>query len=181
MTQKEKFYLSIGILLLAYAYAVTGYEMPSLCFGILAAVLSVSIHSLRRLKDHMMTITVSCMIQAIVIRVTGMDHLIPVLPALSLCNAVFSSCSLDSSRKTVLPAMRILGKVMIGFMTAALILPENWLLFLTPAYPSSRMMECLLVLVIFLPILAVYLMHALVPHPVHVQKRRSLENGLRTR
>ena len=153
MRQREKFNISLGLMLLAYGYAVTGYALPSLVCGISAAVIAVCSHSIRCLRSHMLWILSFSLIEIIVIRALAIDHNLPTLSALTLCNAVFASCSCDSSYRTIHSTLRIQLICLLAFLLAVLILPASWLIFLMPVLTVSRMLECVLVLFIFAPLL----------------------------
>lgn len=170
MRQKEKFKISLSLMILAYAYAVTGYVIPSLLSGMAAAMIAVCTHSIRCLKSHMLWILSFSLIQNILILVSGLDQYLPTLVSLTVCNSVFSVCSCDNSHRMLCPSLQFQLTCMMCFLLAILVLPSSWIMFLMPRMTESRMLECGLILLIFMPLLINDYLH----HLRHVKDRSSI-------
>jgi len=157
MNQKEKNMIGGGLLLLAYAYEISGYHPAALLFGLLAAVSAVQCHSLRCLQRCLLRILLAAGAEAVLIRLLGLEQTMPLLPALSLFNAAYAVLTMESSFQAAEDLAFLFLKILAGAMALVMILPDSLRLRLASASPASAALECALLLTIFLPLAAAYL------------------------
>ena len=155
MDYRTKFMMNEGCLILAYAYAVSGYVSAAAAMGFFSAFLAVLWHSENRFFSNLRRISAITLVQIPFILVSffpGMGHAIALL---AFCNAVVSCLWMESSGRAVRPAMRILSAVFPAALFLAMAVPEEVLTFLSGSeMPRLSMVE--LVLFIYLPVFLQY-------------------------
>ncbi len=156
MTQKEKFMISEGLLLLAYAYAVSGYHTASAGFGVLALMSAVLFHSVGSLKGGMILIPVLSLAQIGLIRFLNLDAALPTLGFLSFCNTAYAWLWMKSSYKAVDDVIRMITGIYLMILVFLLVIPEGMADLFTPGAKGSLLKECLTVSLIFLPCIIGY-------------------------
>lgn len=171
MRQSDKFMLNEGVLLLAYAYAASGYTTASICFGIAAALISVWCHSLKVLYQKRMTILCASILQAVLIRLSGLGELLSVLSLLALCNTVFSLLWMQSSIKAVSAPMGIHLTGMLCSILIVLTLPEDMLSHMAGC-DLTFLQAFLLVCLIFMP-LSISFLAKQIRHHMLLKRRQS--------
>ncbi len=107
--QKHRFQFSISLLFLAYAYLVTGYPAAALFFGIASFLTALLFHSAGTLNRNLNQVLISALIQAGMIRGSGLEQSFPEILVLAVLNAAVSSLWLCSSRKAVRETMQVLS------------------------------------------------------------------------
>lgn len=157
MNQREKIMIGGGMLLLAYAYEISGYEQAAILLGLLSAASAVQCHSLRCLRRCMLRILLSAGAQAFLIRLLGLDATMPCLTVLCLFNGVYAVLTMESSFEAAEGMVFLSAKVLAGALALILALPDSFRLRLAAASPASAALECVLMLAIFLPLLSAYL------------------------
>ncbi len=155
MEYGKRFMVNEAILLLSYAYAVSGYSRAAALFGLCSAFLAVFWHSFRRLLNNFRRISCFMMIQIPFILTSGLSGEIETIVLLAFCNTVVSILWMESSLKAVRGTMMILMVSFWVFAFAALAMPVPAEIFLMGRIlPKSA--SLMLVLLIFMPVLSAY-------------------------
>ena len=156
MTQKQKFMISEGLLVLAYAYAVSDYDLASAAFGAFAVLSAVIFHSVGSLRKGIILIPLLSLAQIAVIRFIQLDELMPTLCFLAFCNTVFAFLWMQSSYKAVDDVMRIITGVYLLFLVVLLVIPDGAVRFFAGGTAVSVTQVCVCLSLIFAPCIAGY-------------------------
>ena len=169
MTQKQKFMISESLLLLAYAYAASDYDLASAEFGVLALLSAVIFHSAGTLVKGIISIPLLSLAQIAFIRFLGLDELMPSLCFLAFCNTAFSFLWMKSSYKAVDDVMRIITGTYLLFLVFLLVLPADAVCFFAGGTAVTILQACAGVSLIFVPCIAGYTVKCLKDFrmPVH--------------
>lgn len=154
--QKHRFQFSISLLFLAYAYLVTGYPAAALFFGIASFLTALLFHSAGTLNRNLNQVLISALIQAGMIRGSGLEQSFPEILVLAVLNAAVSSLWLCSSRKAVLETMQVLSLACASLLVLELVLPEAVTSCFAGLSSCSVSEGCLMILLMFGPILIPY-------------------------
>ncbi|MBQ9328146.1 MAG: hypothetical protein IJ225_06385 [Solobacterium sp.] len=184
MDYRTKCLLNEGVILLSYAYAVSGYIPASLTLGITGAVLAILWHSPKRFLNNLSVILTGTLIQVLFLFVSDFSGLEDTIVLLAFCNMTVSSLWMESSRNAVLPTIRILSAVFPLILFLSLALPDEAILFLNGSL-LPRISALVLDMMIFLPMLVGQAMRGsrrrvMVPEPTVFQYNASYDKLART-
>ncbi len=154
--QKHRFQFSISLLLLAYAYLVTGYPSAAIFFGTASFLTAVLWHSAGTLKRNLRRVLISVLIQIVLIRWYGLEQFFPEILILACLNAGISVLWLTSSRKAIQETMQVLACSCASLLVLEMALPEAVTSCFGGLSSCSVQTGCLLILLIFGPILMPY-------------------------
>lgn len=152
MNHSEKFAFNTGLIMLAYAYAATGFAAAAVACGLAAAWLAAVCHSPNRLRENGMTILFLLMPMYLYGEQTGLHAAMRVLPLLSLCNVIYALLWQESSVKAIRETERILWPAAGICLIAAMILPPDLVPYLAADVPVRSYGLLSLVLLIFGPV-----------------------------
>ncbi len=161
MTQKEKFMINIGIMMLAYAYGASRYSMAAYYFGAVALIYAVFCHSFNRLAVNLPLILMMTGLQCAVIRLSGLHTLVPETGYLALCNTAFAVLWSESSFKALHSPMNIYLIIMAGYLIGDLILPDGAVQAFADSGSAQLHHLILYTLCAFLPMAAGYFLKIL--------------------
>ena len=155
MNYDSRFMMNEGLLFLAYAYALSGFYPAAILLGAAAAVTAVLFHSLKCLAKRGMEVLCLTVVQIPLLLVSRTSGLSETMGLLAFCSSVVSVLWMESSKKAILPCMRILFVSFLIFLYLAIILPEE-AAGLISGSPVPK--ECLISIValLFLPPMAAY-------------------------
>ncbi len=157
MDYRTKFRMNEGCMILAYAYAVSGYIQAAIVFGIFSAFLAVICHSENCFFRNAPKIFAGTLIQIPFILVSSFPGFESTIVLLAFCNTVVSVLWMESSRKTLRSTMQIMTAVFPLFLLLTLIMPERALLFLAGSLMPRRS-AVILILLIGLPLQVCYML-----------------------
>ena len=143
--QKHRFQFSISLLFLAYAYLVTGYPAAALFFGIASFLTALLFHSAGTLNRNLNQVLISALIQAGMIRGSGLEQSFPEILVLAVLNAAVSSLWLC-----------VLSLACASLLVLELVLPEAVTSCFAGLSSCSVSEGCLMILLMFGPILIPY-------------------------
>lgn len=123
MRQCEKFMVNTGIMMLAYAYALEGYQTASIFAGIGGFIMALYCHSIGTLERRIFSIDVLSILGLLVIRLFHLEGSYPWLGFVFLLNAAVSCMWMESSFKAVRKTMHWLCMVLCACVIAMLVLP----------------------------------------------------------
>ena len=152
MNHSEKFAFNTGLIILAYAYAATGFEAAAAACGLAAAWLAVSCHSLNRLRKNGKRVLFLLMLMYVYGELSGLHAAMRILPLLSLCNVIYALLWQESSVKAIRETERILWPAVGICLIAAMILPPDLVPYLAADVPVRSYGLLSLVLLIFGPV-----------------------------
>lgn len=152
MNHSEKFAFNTGLIMLAYAYAATGFAAAAAACGLAAALMAAACHSLNRLRRNGKMMLFLLMPMYFYGEQTGLHAAMHVLPLLSLCNVIYALLWQESSVKAVHETERILWPAAGLSLMAAMILPPDLVLYLAAEVPAGSAGLLSLVLLIFGPV-----------------------------
>ncbi len=170
MDYRMKYMLNEGLMLLSYAYAVSGYIPAAAALGIFSMVLAVFLHSGNSFLNNLPRIAAGMLMQIPFLSVSLIPGYGYVTVLLAFCNTAVSLLWMESSFRAVRPTIRILLISFPVFLVLSLLLPEAAVRFLTGAF-RPRAAAVILTLLIFLP--------ALCGYACKILKRRCRFSGLR--
>ncbi|MGN1389298.1 MAG: hypothetical protein ACI4WR_06590 [Bulleidia sp.] len=154
--QIHRFQFSISLLFLAYAYLVTGYSAAAVFFGIASFLTALLFHSAGTLYRNLNQILISALIQAVMIRWSGLEQSFPQMLVLAVLNAAVSVLWLSSSRKAIRETMQVLLLASASLLVLELVLPEAVTSCFAGLSRCSVSEACLMILLMFGPILIPY-------------------------
>ena len=184
MNQKEKFMINQGLILLAFAYALSDYDLASCAFGIAAAGMAVYTHSVGTLKKGILIIPAAALLQVIMINVMKMEEMLPSLGFLTVCNTVCAYLWMQSSYKAIDDVVRMMTAGFLICLIIILGLPAGVIEFFAGAVYATRLQELVFTAMIFMPCIISYAIKCCIDYgiPIHEpQKRKSLEQQVRLR
>ncbi len=184
MNQKEKFMISEGLMMLAFAYAVSDYDLAACGFAVMALISAVIFHSIGSFRRGMIVIPACALAQILLIRSVKLDALIPEAGFLALCNTAFAWLWMKSSYKAVDDMIRYLSAAFILSLVLILGLPQHVINAFAGAESASLMQEVLFVCLIFLPCIAGYVFRCLKDYGLPVlrwEKAKVMEREVRLR
>ena len=152
MNHSEKFAFNTGLIMLAYAYAATGFAAAAAACGLAAALMAAACHSLNRLRQNGKLVLFLLMLMYFYGEQAGLHAAMRVLPLLSLCNVIYALLWQESSIKAVHETERILWPAAGLSLMAAMILPPDLILYLAAEVPAASGSLLSLVLLIFGPV-----------------------------
>ena len=155
MDYRDKFMMNAGILILAYAYAVSGYPYAGLLCGVFSVMLAILTHSMRRMMRNMPLISAGTLVQSTLIFVSFPLSERYVLVLLAFCNTVVSILWMESSLRALRETMMILLISFWVFVLLSLAMPVPAEIFLMGRI-LPRAASLMLVLLIFMPVLCAY-------------------------
>lgn len=154
--QKHRFQFSISLLFLAYAYLVTGYPAAAVFFGIASFLTALLFHSLGVLTRNLNQILISGLIQAALIRWSGLEQFFPQMLVLACLNAGVSVLWMSSSRKATIETMQTVLSACALILILELVLPRTVVSCFAGLSACSVSEGCLVTLLIFGPLLTQY-------------------------
>ena len=155
MEYGKRFMVNEAILLLSYAYAVSGYSRAAAMFGICSAFLAVLWHSAGRFLNNFRRIICFTLIQIPFILASGLSGEIETIVLLAFCNTVVSILWMESSLRALRETMMILLVSFWIFVFVSLAMPLPAEIFLMGRI-LPRAASLMLVLLIFMPVLCAY-------------------------
>ncbi|MBP3891159.1 MAG: hypothetical protein J6D29_03215 [Solobacterium sp.] len=161
MTQKQKIVFSEGLLALAYAYTLSGYQAASVAVGSLAMILMVSFHSIASLKRQYVKILALTIGEILLIQIFQLQKIAPCISFLAFANAVLSFVSMESSHKVVYETIKMVIPVMLTFMVIVFSLPGSILKYFIASASEGFLEMFILICLIFTPILIAYIENSL--------------------
>ncbi len=178
MTQKQKFMISESLLLLAYAYAASDYDLASAAFGVLALLSAVIFHSSGTLAKGIITVPLLSLAQIALIRFLALDGLMPALCFLAFCNTAFSFLWMKSSYKAVDDVMRTVTGTYLLFLVVLLVLPAGAVRFFAGGTAVTLVQACAYVSLIFVPCIGGYTVKCLKDLRLPVHSFRSADKPM---
>ena len=169
MDYRMKYMMNEGLILLSYAYAVSGYIRAAAVLGIFSAFLAVILHSGNSFLNNLPKIAAGTLIQLPFISVSVIPGYGYVTVLLAFCNTAVSLLWMESSFKAIRPTIRILSMGFPVFLLLSLVLPEAAAYTLTGSL-QPRTAAVMLDMLIFLPAIGGYLYKTL--------RRRRISVGL---
>ena len=157
MNQKEKILLNETIVVLAFAYSLSGYHLASMGFGFIAILLAISFHSWRYLQKFYMRILYLTLIQLVIIYVLHLHQSLPTLPFLILVNAVCSFLAMDCTEEVIDAVMKIMLPIMLTFVILTMIIPPSILTFFLSGATNGFLDIFAIVCMIFFPFALAYI------------------------
>ena len=130
MNYENRFMMNEAVLLLAYAWALSGYLNAAVWAGLCSSFLAVWWHSPNRLYDNFSRIVCGTVIQLLFILVSGFEELEGTMAVLAFCNTIVSILWMESSKKAVRRPMMILTSVFPLFLLLSIIMGKSVQLFL---------------------------------------------------
>ena len=153
MKHEEKFCVETGVLLLGYAYAVSGYHGAALFCGGTAALCALAECSPEHLFRVYPKIVIVAMVQIAAVYACGLFGVLPETAFLALCNTSFAALHFADRRE--LPEKTVYA--MTGVMALFLVLSFCFQMsFEGMDIASSLFCETVLILQMFLPVPAAY-------------------------
>ena len=156
MDYRDKFMMNAGILILAYAYAVSGYPYAGLLCGVFSVMLAILTHSMRRMMRNMPLISAGTLVQSTLIFVSFPLSERYVLVLLAFCNTAVSVLWMESSLKAIRPGMRYILWAYPVFLMLASLLPQSAMCWFSGEV-RERTSAIVLVSLIFLPLILAYI------------------------
>ena len=173
MDYRMKYMMNEGLMLLSYAYAVSGYFPAAAVLGFFSLGLAVFWHSGKCFLNNLPGIAAGTMIQLPFILLSMVPGTGYVIALLAFCNAAVSSLWMSSSCKAVRPTVRILMTGLPLFLILSLILPESSFVFACGT-SDPRLTSVMLDLLIFLPVLGCYMRKILGYRSIFLSERKNL-------
>lgn len=124
MRQSEKFMVNTGIMMLAYAYVLEGYQAASVCAGIGGFLMVLYCHSAGTLKRRIVSVDCMGIVGLLIIRMLQLDARYPYLGFVFLLNTAVSCMWMESSFKAVRNTMHWLCLVLCACVILMLALPS---------------------------------------------------------
>ena len=157
MNYDSRFMMNEGLLFLAYAYALSGFFPAAILLGAAAVLMSVLFHSLKCLAKRGMEVLCLTVVQIPLLLVSRTSGLSETMGLLAFCSSVVSVLWMESSKKAILPCMRILSIFFVVFLYLAIVLPKEAVGWIAG---TALTKECLIAVValLFLPPIGAYMM-----------------------
>ena len=157
MDYGKKFMVNEAVVLLSYAYAVSGYPAAAAVFGFGSAFLAVWWHSAGRLLNNFYRILRITAVQIPFILVSGFSGRAETIVLLAFCNTIVSTLWMESSLRALRETMRILLITFPVFVFLALVTPAAVTRYVTGSW-MEKSASLVLVMLIFAPVVSAYLM-----------------------
>ena len=153
MNYDSRFMMNEGILFLAYAYALSGFYPAAILLGAAASITAVLFHSLKCLAKRGMEVLVLTAVQIPLLLVSHRSGLSETMGLLAFCSSLVSVLWMESSKKAILPCLRILSVSFMIFLYLAIVLPKEAVLLIS-GFPLPKEGLISFVVLLFLPPLA---------------------------
>lgn len=170
MNQKQKLILNESVVALAYAYSLTGYQLASVAFGVLAVILVISFHSWRCVKKNLVNIFSLAFAEVIFIHIFQLQNALPTISFLALVNATFAFVAMESSSKVISALMKTVLPIMLFFLTVLMIIPMNVLVFFVEGATHGFFAMFLILCMMFFPLIFAYIARGIEEEKHYVKK-----------
>lgn len=148
MRQEEKFAISTTMLLLGFAYSVSGYTAVSLFCAVIALLISVASHSVSSIRNASWRIVSVSALSFVLLMPVREDRAMPALPFLVLMNCICAGIWSNSSVKATCRVSRFLKAGYGCSLLAVLALPSSILPF--PIHRVTDSVICWMILLTLL-------------------------------
>ena len=140
MTQRNRYWLTLGILFMAFGYTADGYQAAACLFSMIAVYSAVSAHGLRSIYRRRMQILVYSSTASLLTVLTGLVNAMPAVWFVVFCAVTCQLLFEESSVRTLQDTVKWMRFVMAVLYMAVILLPysvygmKDTLLLITAAF-----------------------------------------------
>ena len=123
MTNKMKFMLSEGMMLLSFSYGADGHLLPAIIASLIGVGIATHTNAKECLYKHYVAILSICVLQLSVAHFSILFEEVPVIGFLIVCNTIFSFLWMDADFEVIDDMMKLIVAVMLMIYCIAFITP----------------------------------------------------------
>lgn len=169
MTNKMRFMLSEGMMLLAFSYGADGYFLPAIAASVVGVVIALYDSAIESLTRRFVSILAVCALQLTVVHNSILIDEVPVIGFLIVCNTIYAYLWMDADFEVIDNMMKSIVSMMLLIYCIALITPNA-------RFPFIDLM--LYISFIFMPITILYVIKCI--KDVYIEAK-DLENHTQLR